>query len=91
MITSVFSQVEMFFVIALKSKGNLFVALCSYCSLLFIVLFLPFSGRFKEDIFEQGEIGGKCKFDEILHKQQGEHKSPLQSWCVGKIIFFYEL
>ncbi|XP_065916523.1 EGF domain-specific O-linked N-acetylglucosamine transferase-like isoform X2 [Dysidea avara] len=38
------------------------------------------SGRFKEDIFEPGEIGGKCSFDEVLHKQQGEHKSPLQSW-----------
>lgn len=38
------------------------------------------SGRFKENIFEAGEIGGKCEFDEVLHKQQGEHKSPLQSW-----------
>lgn len=38
------------------------------------------SGRFKENIFEHGEIGGKCKFDEALHRQQGEHKSPLQSW-----------
>ena len=40
------------------------------------------SGRFKENIFEHGEIGGKCTFDEALHIQQGEHKSPLQSWWV---------
>ena len=38
------------------------------------------SGRFKENIFERGEIGGYCKFDEALHRQQGEHKSALQSW-----------
>jgi len=44
------------------------------------ILLPPCSGRFRENIFETGEIGGRCKFDEILHKQQGEHKSPLQSW-----------
>ena len=35
---------------------------------------------FLEDIFQKGEVGGRCKFDSELHGRQGEHKSPLQSW-----------
>ena len=36
--------------------------------------------RFLEDIFREGEVGGHCQFKQELHRQQGEHKSPLQSW-----------
>ena len=35
---------------------------------------------FLEDIFEEGELGGHCDFNLQLHREQGEHKSPLQSW-----------
>ena len=33
-----------------------------------------------EDVFNKGEVGGRCEFDSELHGRQGEHKSPLQSW-----------
>eukprot|EP00112_Aurelia_sp_Birch-Aquarium-sp1_P024077 Seg745.5 transcript_id=Seg745.5/GoldUCD/mRNA.D3Y31 product="EGF domain-specific O-linked N-acetylglucosamine transferase" protein_id=Seg745.5/GoldUCD/D3Y31 len=36
--------------------------------------------RFKEDVFQKGDIGGHCNFNEHLHRKQGAHKSPLQSW-----------
>lgn len=36
--------------------------------------------RFREDLFKEGQIGGKCKLNKDLLKQQKEHKSPLQSW-----------
>ena len=35
---------------------------------------------FLEDIFQEGEVGGHCQFNEEVHHGQGEHKSPLQSW-----------
>ena len=35
---------------------------------------------FLEDIFQDGEVGGHCQFNEEVHRGQGEHKSPLQSW-----------
>jgi len=28
----------------------------------------------------KGQVGGHCKFDSVKFKQQGDHKSPLQSW-----------
>ena len=28
----------------------------------------------------KGQVGGHCKFDSAKFKQQGGHKSPLQSW-----------
>lgn len=36
--------------------------------------------RFRENVFKQGDIGGKCKLSKSLLKGEGEHKSPLQSW-----------
>ncbi|XP_048589552.1 EGF domain-specific O-linked N-acetylglucosamine transferase isoform X2 [Nematostella vectensis] len=36
--------------------------------------------RYHEDVFKEGEVGGHCNFNKELHKQQGENKSPLQSW-----------
>eukprot|EP00794_Sanderia_malayensis_P012818 gene12818-14131_t len=38
------------------------------------------SDRFREDVFQKGEIGGYCELNQNLLKKQGEHKSPLQSW-----------
>uniref|UniRef100_A0A8C5R4T0 EGF domain-specific O-linked N-acetylglucosamine transferase n=1 Tax=Leptobrachium leishanense TaxID=445787 RepID=A0A8C5R4T0_9ANUR len=38
------------------------------------------SDRFKEDFFQEGEIGGHCNFDANKLKSQGQRKSPLQSW-----------
>ena len=35
---------------------------------------------FLEDIFEEDEVGGRCQFNAEVHRGQGEHKSPLQSW-----------
>lgn len=37
---------------------------------------------FLEDIFRPGEVGGHCQFNSELHRQHGDHKSPLQSWWV---------
>lgn len=36
--------------------------------------------RFKEDIFQTGEIGGHCKLDVHTLMSEGQRKSPLQSW-----------
>ncbi|XP_076114479.1 EGF domain-specific O-linked N-acetylglucosamine transferase-like [Mytilus galloprovincialis] len=36
--------------------------------------------RFREDVFKDGEIGGKCTLNQALLRDQSEHKSPLQSW-----------
>lgn len=36
--------------------------------------------RYREDIFKQGQVGGKCKLDSNLLRNNGDHKSPLQSW-----------
>jgi protein O-GlcNAc transferase len=35
---------------------------------------------FRENIFQLGEVGGYCDLDKRLLNDQGEHKSPLQSW-----------
>ena len=35
---------------------------------------------FLEDIFEEGEIGGNCDLNVNLLRQNGDQKSPLQSW-----------
>ena len=35
---------------------------------------------FRENIFEEGEVGGHCRLDKALLREQGDHKSPLQSW-----------
>lgn len=42
----------------------------------------PLSISFLEDIFEDGEIGGHCEFHAKRHHDNGDHKSPLQSWYV---------
>ncbi|XP_053576669.1 EGF domain-specific O-linked N-acetylglucosamine transferase isoform X2 [Bombina bombina] len=36
--------------------------------------------RFREDFFQDGDIGGHCHLDSHKLKSQGERKSPLQSW-----------
>uniref|UniRef100_A0A4X1VE74 EGF domain-specific O-linked N-acetylglucosamine transferase n=1 Tax=Sus scrofa TaxID=9823 RepID=A0A4X1VE74_PIG len=36
--------------------------------------------RFKEDFFQNGEIGGHCKLDIRTLMSEGQRKSPLQSW-----------
>lgn len=36
--------------------------------------------RFKENVFEEGDIGGYCDLDGQALSRQGEHKSALQSW-----------
>ncbi|KAM4721955.1 EGF domain-specific O-linked N-acetylglucosamine transferase [Rhinophrynus dorsalis] len=36
--------------------------------------------RFKEDFFQDGEIGGHCDLDSQKLQSQGHRKSPLQSW-----------
>ncbi|XP_041350090.1 EGF domain-specific O-linked N-acetylglucosamine transferase-like [Gigantopelta aegis] len=38
------------------------------------------TNRYREDIFTEGQIGGHCKLKKDAVKQEGEHKSPLQSW-----------
>jgi protein O-GlcNAc transferase len=38
------------------------------------------SDRYRENIFEYGQVGGRCKFNSAEFKKQGDHKSPLQSW-----------
>ncbi|XP_076815217.1 EGF domain-specific O-linked N-acetylglucosamine transferase-like isoform X2 [Clavelina lepadiformis] len=36
--------------------------------------------KYREDVFEPGQIGGHCSFDKALLESQSKHKSPLQSW-----------
>nr|XP_033782479.1 EGF domain-specific O-linked N-acetylglucosamine transferase isoform X2 [Geotrypetes seraphini] len=36
--------------------------------------------RFREDFFQKGEIGGRCKLDRREFLAQNQCKSPLQSW-----------
>lgn len=36
--------------------------------------------RYREDFLEEGEIGGHCKLNKKALVDEGEHKSPLQSW-----------
>ncbi|XP_069142595.1 EGF domain-specific O-linked N-acetylglucosamine transferase-like isoform X1 [Argopecten irradians] len=36
--------------------------------------------RFREDVFTEGQVGGHCELDKKALKDEGEHKSPLQSW-----------
>ncbi|XP_033745660.1 EGF domain-specific O-linked N-acetylglucosamine transferase-like [Pecten maximus] len=36
--------------------------------------------RFREDVFIEGQVGGHCKLDKKALKNEGEHKSALQSW-----------
>ncbi|KAI0240491.1 EGF domain-specific O-linked N-acetylglucosamine transferase [Lamellibrachia satsuma] len=36
--------------------------------------------RYREDLFKQGQIGGHCKMYADRLREEGEHKSPLQSW-----------
>ena len=38
--------------------------------------------KFREDLFNAGDIGGFCEVNQTLLKEQSEHKSPLQSWLV---------
>lgn len=36
--------------------------------------------RFREDFFQNGEIGGHCKLNTHTLRSEGQRKSPLQSW-----------
>lgn len=36
--------------------------------------------RYRDDVIREGQVGAHCKLKKKLFKQQGEHKSPLQSW-----------
>jgi len=36
--------------------------------------------RYREDLFQRGEVGGRCQFDALEFQKEGDHKSPLQSW-----------
>ena len=48
-----------------------------------------FTFSFLEDIFEEGEIGGHCKLDLDTLRENGEHKSPLQSWYIEPVHVIY--
>ncbi|XP_071042863.1 EGF domain-specific O-linked N-acetylglucosamine transferase isoform X2 [Parasteatoda tepidariorum] len=37
-------------------------------------------GWYRDDVIREGQVGGHCKLKKKLLKQQGQHKSPLQSW-----------
>lgn len=39
--------------------------------------FLP---RYREDVIRKGQIGGYCCLDKTSLINEGQHKSPLQSW-----------
>ncbi|XP_071081887.1 EGF domain-specific O-linked N-acetylglucosamine transferase-like [Haliotis cracherodii] len=51
-------------------------------------LYLDFRGanmkqsnnRYREDLLDNGKIGGHCQLDKASLARQGDHKSPLQSW-----------
>ncbi|KAL4655921.1 EGF domain-specific O-linked N-acetylglucosamine transferase isoform X1 [Arapaima gigas] len=36
--------------------------------------------RYKEDFFQEGQIGGHCSLNRRALQSEGQHKSPLQSW-----------
>ncbi|KAM6981152.1 EGF domain-specific O-linked N-acetylglucosamine transferase [Aplochiton taeniatus] len=36
--------------------------------------------RYKEDFLQEGEIGGRCNLSKRALTEEGDHKSPLQSW-----------
>jgi len=38
------------------------------------------NNKYREDLFQSGDIGGFCRLDKDVLKAQSEHKSPLQSW-----------
>jgi len=37
--------------------------------------------RYKMDVLKEGQIGGKCQFNESYLKSEPLHLSPLQSWA----------
>lgn len=41
---------------------------------------LPEPIRYRDDVVQEGEVGGHCKLDKSKLKKEGGHKSPLQSW-----------
>ncbi|XP_042901667.1 EGF domain-specific O-linked N-acetylglucosamine transferase isoform X1 [Parasteatoda tepidariorum] len=41
---------------------------------------IPEPMRYRDDVIREGQVGGHCKLKKKLLKQQGQHKSPLQSW-----------
>ncbi|GIY59119.1 EGF domain-specific O-linked N-acetylglucosamine transferase [Caerostris extrusa] len=41
---------------------------------------LPEPMRYRDDVIREGQVGGYCKVKKKTLKQQGQHKSPLQSW-----------
>uniref|UniRef100_A0A3B4CFV1 EGF domain-specific O-linked N-acetylglucosamine transferase n=1 Tax=Pygocentrus nattereri TaxID=42514 RepID=A0A3B4CFV1_PYGNA len=45
--------------------------------------------RYKEDFLQQGEIGGHCRLNSRALEAQGQHKSPLQSWCVAQLNMYH--
>lgn len=46
--------------------------------------------RYREDTLKPGQVGGKCRLNSALLKQNGDHKSPLQSWY-SELQFFTEM
>ena len=38
------------------------------------------SDSFREDVFNEGQLGGYCKYNEENHRCEGQHKGPLWSW-----------
>ncbi|KAG8196864.1 hypothetical protein JTE90_027576 [Oedothorax gibbosus] len=41
---------------------------------------LPEPMRYRDDVIREGQVSAYCKLKKKLFKQQGDHKSPLQSW-----------
>lgn len=46
--------------------------------LIIVNSFLSF--RYRDDVIREGQVGGYCKLNKELLRDQGQHKSPLQSW-----------
>ncbi|XP_062521235.1 EGF domain-specific O-linked N-acetylglucosamine transferase-like [Corticium candelabrum] len=38
------------------------------------------AGSYREDVFDEGQIGGHCQYHENLHDRDSEHKGPVWSW-----------
>lgn len=45
-----------------------------------VIKLIIFHTRYRDDVIREGQVGGYCKLNKKLLKQQGQHKSPLQSW-----------
>ncbi|XP_076362380.1 EGF-domain O-GlcNAc transferase isoform X8 [Tachypleus tridentatus] len=54
------------------------------------LLDMPEPMRYREDVIGEGQVGGYCKLDKKKLKDEGHHKSPLQSWF-AELEHFVEL